>query len=163
MCTHSVDCFRRYLLHLAVLEWLPLFNPSQEPVSSEVTDATVYGVQFRTGGTEAGWISLAETWSTSQEYSPEGGPLCRTTYEFHARARGWGGLIIAKWGEPSQVVSHSTGACNVAPEFNPTIIIHADRCLNDCRLIASNWVTSSPGSLVYSNRTSHAGSFVHVS
>ena len=79
---------------------------------SAVTGADEYRVGYRTGGAEGEWTNLDATTGTSQTFSPEGGPPCGTAYEFRAQARG------AAWSEPSESVSHTTGACpNQAPVF----------------------------------------------
>ena len=84
---------------------------------SAITGEVTYQLQTRTGGEEGEWTGLKETRETTQTYSPEGGPLCETTYDFRVRARGDGTSYTDEWSEPSQSVSHTTGMCNQAPTF----------------------------------------------
>ena len=51
-------------------------------------------------------------------FSPDGGLSCGATHEFRVRARDDGETYFAGWGVPSEVVSHTTGACNRPPAFN---------------------------------------------
>ncbi len=84
---------------------------------SAVTGADQYRVQYRAGGAEGNWTNLDATTSTSQTFSPEGGPACGTTYDFRVQARGDGETHTANWGAASESVSHTTGACNRPPAF----------------------------------------------
>ena len=85
---------------------------------SEVADASRYRMQHRTGGASGEWTSLDAMTSTSQTFSPEGGISSGATYEFRVPARDDGETYFAGWGVPSEVVSHTTGACNRPPAFN---------------------------------------------
>ena len=74
-----------------------------------VTGADLYEVQHR-AGTDADWVALPTTASTSATYSPEGGALCGPI-EFRVRARGDGITFIPDWSEPtsaSEVASTAT-------------------------------------------------------
>ena len=81
-----------------------------------VADASLYRVQRRTGGAGE-WTSLPAATSTSHTFSPQGGVACGATYEFRAQAHGDGHTYFAGWGAPSEVVSHTTGMCNLPPVF----------------------------------------------
>ncbi len=94
------------------------FSMSWSAISGEVT----YQLQARTGGEEGEWADLAEIAETTQTYSPEGGLLCETTYDFRVRARGDGTSYTREWSEPSQVVSLTTGMCNQSPMFLRPIV-----------------------------------------
>ncbi len=83
---------------------------------SAVTGASRYGAQYRTGGAGE-WTGLSTTTSTSLALSPEGGPVCGTVYEFRVSAHGDGATYRADWSEPSDPVSHTTGACSRPPVF----------------------------------------------
>ena len=87
---------------------------------SAVEGATRYEAQQRIGGSGEEWASLPATDVTSATYSPAGGPACGTTYEFRVRTYGDGTTYIAEWGAESAPESVEAGACNRAPEFDPT-------------------------------------------
>ena len=82
-----------------------------------MTGADQYRAGYRTGGSEGDWTNLTPTTDTSQTYSPEGGVVCGTTYEFRVQARGDGTTYAAEWGATSEPASQTTGACNRAPVF----------------------------------------------
>ena len=71
-----------------------------------------YRVRYRAGGT---WVGIGTTLATSVTFSPVGGLVCETTYEFRVQARGDGTTWAAEWGEPSDAVSVTTGTCNPPP------------------------------------------------
>ena len=87
---------------------------------SAVAGASVYELQQQVSGSGDGWAAVATTAGLTQTYSPTGGPACGTTYEFRVRAYGDGTIYAAVWGAPSEPESHTTGACNRAPEFAPS-------------------------------------------
>ena len=82
-----------------------------------VSGADSYGVQYRTGGDGEEWTDLEAVEGSSASFSPEGGPVCGTTYEFRVRARGDGTTYATDWGEPSDTESVTTTRCNDPPEF----------------------------------------------
>ena len=84
---------------------------------SAVNGADRYRAQHRTGGSGE-WTNLDATASTTQAFSPQGGVACETTHEFRVQARGDGTTHLAQWGQPSEVVSHTTGTCNLPPVFS---------------------------------------------
>ena len=86
-----------------------------------VTGADLYEVQHR-AGTDADWVALPTTASTSATYSPEGGALCGPI-EFRVRARGDGITFIPDWSEP-------TSASEVAS-------IATSGLITDCELLLS--------------------------
>ena len=61
---------------------------------------------------------MEATTSTSQTFSPEGGPECGTTYEFQVQARGDGKTYPANWSSRSNSVTYATPACNRASAFD---------------------------------------------
>ena len=86
---------------------------------SDVTGAGRYEAQYRIGGTEDGWASAATTTATVLAFSPDGGPVCGTGYEFRVRAYGDGATYVAGWGAESEPAPVTTGPCNRDPEFDP--------------------------------------------
>ena len=74
-----------------------------------------YRVQYRAGGSGGDWASIGATPGASMTFSPVGGLVCETTYEFRVQARGDGTTWAAEWGEPSDAVSLATGTCNPPP------------------------------------------------
>ena len=80
-----------------------------------VSGADRYRVQYRTGGADREWTSLDATATTTQAFGPA---ACETSYEFRVQARGDGETYFAGWSEPSGVVSHTTGTCNLPPVFS---------------------------------------------
>ena len=84
---------------------------------NSVADTDQYRVQYRSGGAEGEWTNLGTTASTSQTFSPEGGPACGTTYEFRVQARGDGEEYLVQWGTESEIASLTTDACNQAPTY----------------------------------------------
>ena len=82
-----------------------------------VPGADLYRVQYRIGGS-GDWTSLPGATSTSQVFTPEGGPLCGTTYELRVQARGDGETYLANWSAGSSSVTYTTPACNRAPVFS---------------------------------------------
>ena len=85
---------------------------------SAVTGASRYEVQHRVSGSDEDWTGLPSTEGTSATYSPEGGPLCRTTYEFRVRSYGDGTTYVAGWSAESEPEPVEMDACNRAPEFD---------------------------------------------
>ena len=79
---------------------------------SAVTGASRYEVQYRTVGSDNDWESVATTDGTSATFSPAGGPVCGTTYEFRVRSHGDASTYAAGWGPESDAVSVSTSACD---------------------------------------------------
>ena len=77
-----------------------------------------YRVQYRHGGSMGVWTGIGATVGASLTFSPVGGPVCETTYEFRVQARGDGTTWAAEWGEPSNAVSVTTGLCNHPPVFD---------------------------------------------
>ena len=86
---------------------------------SDLTGAGRYEVQYRIGGTEDDWASAATTTATVLAFSPDGGPVCGTGYEFRVRAYGDGATYVAGWGAESEPEPVTTGPCNRDPEFDP--------------------------------------------
>ena len=86
---------------------------------SDVTGAGRYEAQYRIGGTEDDWASAATTTATVLAFSPDGGPVCGTGYEFRVRAYGDGATYVAGWGAESEPAPVTTGPCNRDPEFDP--------------------------------------------
>ena len=85
---------------------------------TSVDGAEQYHVQYRTGGTDDGWIDLGSRIFTIWTFTPIGGLSCETTYEFRVQARGDGTTYSTEWGEPSASTSHTTGTCpNRPPVF----------------------------------------------
>ena len=82
-----------------------------------VPGADLYRIQYRIGGS-GDWTSLTGATSTSQTFSPEGGPVCGTTYELRVQARGDGETYPANWSAGSSSVTYNTPACNRAPAFS---------------------------------------------
>ena len=83
---------------------------------SAVSGVGRYRAQHRTGGS-GDWTDLDAATSTSRTFSPEGGPVCETAYEFRVQAQGDGVTHVVAWGQPSAPVSHTTGPCNRPPVF----------------------------------------------
>ncbi len=83
---------------------------------SVVDGASLYRAQRRTGGA-GDWTSLPAATNTSHTFSPQGGVACGATYQFRAQAHGDGHIHFAEWGAPSEVVSHTTGMCDLPPVF----------------------------------------------
>ena len=86
---------------------------------SAVRGAGRYEVQYRIGVTEDDWASAATTTATVLAFSPDGGPVCGTGYEFRVRAYGDGATYVAGWGAESEPAPVTTGPCNSDPEFDP--------------------------------------------
>ena len=86
---------------------------------SDVTGAGRYEAQYRIGGTEDDWASAATATATVLTFSPDGGPVCGTGYEFRVRAYGDGATYVAGWGAESEPEPVTTGTCNRDPEFDP--------------------------------------------
>ena len=82
-----------------------------------VPEAGLYEVQQRIEGSGDEWARAATTTATAVTYSPAGGPVCETTYEFRVRAYGDGATYGGGWGHASGVETATTGACNRDPEF----------------------------------------------
>ena len=78
---------------------------------------TEYRVEYRTGGADGTWTEVETTASASSSLTPEGGPLCGTTYEFRVQSYGDGVQYSAMWGAFSDPASVETEACNQPPEF----------------------------------------------
>ena len=87
---------------------------------SAVTGAARYEVQHRVSGTDEEWSGLPSTTGTSTTYSPDGGPVCGTTYEFRVRSYGNASTYAAGWSVASSAESVETDACNIAPVFDPS-------------------------------------------
>ena len=82
-----------------------------------VNGAGDYRAQHRTGGSEGTWTDLETVTGTSTTFSPEGGLVCSTTYDFRVQARGDGVDHLVDWGVASETVSHTTEECKYAPAF----------------------------------------------
>ena len=81
-----------------------------------VSGADKYEPQYQTvTGDE--WTALPETEEISTTHTPAGGLTCGTTYGFRVRSYGDGIMHSADWGTPSNEVTHTTEACNAAPDF----------------------------------------------
>ena len=101
---------------------------------SSVSNTNNYEVQYRTGGAAGTWASAGTSTTTSLDYSPTGGPVCDTTYDFRVRAHGDGITFAAGWGTASVAVSVDTPACNQGPVFNPasyTFAVAEDASVGD--------------------------------
>ena len=85
---------------------------------SAVTGASRYEAQHRVSGSDEDWTGLPSTESTSATYRPEGGPLCRTTYEFRVRSYGDGTTYVAGWSAESEPEPVDMDACNRDPVFD---------------------------------------------
>ena len=82
-----------------------------------VRGADNYEPQYQTvTGDE--WTALPETEGISTTYTPDGGLACGTVYRFRVRAYGDGTMHSAEWGTPSGEGTHTTEACNEAPDFD---------------------------------------------
>ena len=84
-----------------------------------VSGADRYEVQRRIAGSGDDWAALPATESVSASFTPEGGLVCGTTYEFRARSHGDGLTHVTEWGEESAPVSVTTEMCNRDPSFDP--------------------------------------------
>ena len=82
-----------------------------------VSGAASYEVQHRASDTDE-WTPLPEANAAGATYTPQGGPVCETTYQFRVRAFGDGMTLRAGWSTESVSVPHTTEACNAAPEFD---------------------------------------------
>ena len=82
----------------------------------EVSGAAKYEAQHRATETDD-LTALPETETASTTHSPEGGLACGTTYRFQVRAFGDGVMHSEAWGALSAEVSHTSEACNQAPDF----------------------------------------------
>ena len=78
---------------------------------SAVTGAEEYEVQHRITGSDDDWASLPAVTGTSTTYTPAGGPVCGTAYEFRVRSYGDAETYAAGWGPASDAVSVTTAAC----------------------------------------------------
>ena len=76
-----------------------------------VDGADQYRIQYRSYRPRGKWTNLEATTSTSQTFSPEGGVICDTTYQFRVQAYGDGETHPARWGSRSSAVATRTLAC----------------------------------------------------
>ena len=83
-----------------------------------MTGAARYQVQQMIEGSGEDWADVEITTGTSADYTPEGGPACGSTYRFQVRAYGDGVVYTEVWGAYTEPATHSTEACNQAPEFD---------------------------------------------
>ena len=79
---------------------------------SAVTGAEEYEVQHRLSGSGDDWESLAAVTGTTDTYTPAGGPLCGSTYEFRVRSYGDAVTYAAGWGPISTETSVTTSTCS---------------------------------------------------
>ena len=100
-----------------------------------VNGADRYEAQYRISGFGGDWASVATTTAAVLTFSPDGGPVCGTTYEFRVRAYGDGTTYVAGWGAESDSESVTTGACNRDPKFGVSTYSFS---------IAENAATSTP-------------------
>ena len=78
---------------------------------NSVDGADQYRIQYRSYSPRGKWINVEATTSTSQTFNPEGGTICRTTYQFRVQAYGDGETHPARWGSRSSAVATSSLAC----------------------------------------------------
>ena len=104
--------------------------PAPEGLSASLTDgvfslswnavsgADEYEVQYRASAEEA-WVALPAVTDTRATFTPAGGTVCGTTYQFQVRSHGDGEDYVAAWGEVwSDAASVTTDACNQPPAFD---------------------------------------------
>ncbi len=77
-----------------------------------VAGAGRYEVEYRIRDADDEWSTAGKSATTGLEFSPDGGPVCGTTYEFRVRAYGDGATYAGGWGPPSDTASVTTGACS---------------------------------------------------
>ena len=83
-----------------------------------VTEADKYGVEYRIEDSGDEWTRLPTTEEVSIDHSPEGGPVCESTYEFRVRAYGDGETYSSSPGEASDEEEVTTGPCTNPPVFD---------------------------------------------
>ena len=83
-----------------------------------VSGADKYEAQHQPGSTVDEWTALPETEELTITYTPAEGLACGTVYRFRVRSYGDGIMHSADWGTPSNEVTHTTEACNQAPDFD---------------------------------------------
>ena len=83
-----------------------------------VTEADKYGVEYRIEDSGDEWMGLPTTEEVSIDHSPEGGPVCESTYEFRVRAHGDGETYSSSPGDASDEEEVTTGSCTNPPVFD---------------------------------------------
>ena len=83
-----------------------------------VTEAEEYGVEYRIKDSGDEWTRLPTTEEVSMDYSPEGGPVCESAYEFRVRAYGDGETYSSSPGDASDEEEVTTGSCPNPPVFD---------------------------------------------
>ena len=84
-----------------------------------VTGAAKYEAHYTTDAADAQtvtWTALEEVATTTQTYSPAGGPDCGTDYRFRVRAYGDGEAYAEVWGPESAEDAVTTATC--PPDFD---------------------------------------------
>ena len=118
-------------------------TPTSIPLRwASVTGAATYRVDARVGGTEA-WTVVDSTLTGTTVTLGELG--CGTTYEVLVSAFGDGTTLAAAWGEPSGVVTVTTGACALCEPLaivSPTLTL--ERTVGARSAVRASWAYRAP-------------------